>query len=472
MVEAEGILTIMIFAVVLILVAAVMFFAQRYKRCPPDQIMVIYGRTERTADGRPKPSKTLHGGAALVWPLIQDYAYISLKPMTINIDLRGALSLQNIRINVPSTFTIGVSTEPSIMANAAERLLGFKVEDIEEMAKEIIFGQLRLTVATLTIEQINQDRDSFLELIQKNVGQEMRKVGLYLINVNIADITDNADYIESIGKKAASTAVEQARVDVANAERDGAIGKAEADRTKDIQVAKNTAEAEKGRKEAEADQRVYVEQQEAMAVSGENTAQAEIAQANADLAEAEASAKQRADVATAKSEAAIAMATYDEEEQKLRASEIARETVAKQQVEIAAEAEAERQRRIARGEADAILAKYNAEAEGIQNVLESKAKGYSSLVASASGDPKAAATLLMVEKIEAMVTAQTEAIRNLKIDKITVWDSGNNADGNSATSNFVSSLVQSLPPIHDVAKMSGVELPDYLGSMTDETTES
>ncbi len=472
MAEADEILGIMIFAVVLILVAAVMFFAQRYKRCPPDQIMVIYGRTERTADGRPKPSKTLHGGASLVWPLIQDYAYISLKPMTINIDLRGALSLQNIRINVPSTFTIGVSTEPSIMANAAERLLGFRVEDIEEMAKEIIFGQLRLTVATLTIEQINQDRDSFLELIQKNVGQEMRKVGLYLINVNIADITDESDYIESIGKKAASTAVEQARVDVANAQRDGAIGQAEADRTREIQVAQNNAEAEKGRKAAQADQRVYVEQQEAMAVGGENAAQAEIARANADLAEAEASAKQRADVATAQAEAEIAKAKYDEEEQSLRASEIARETVAKQQVEIAAEAEAERQRRIARGEADAILAKYEAEAEGVKQVLEAKAQGYSNLVSSASGDPKAAATLLMVEKIEAMVSAQTEAIRNLKIDKITVWDSGNDKDGNSATSNFVSSLVQSLPPIHDVAKMSGVELPDYLGSMTEESDES
>ena len=472
MAEAEDVLGIMIFAVVLILVAAVMFFAQRYKRCPPDQIMVIYGRTERTADGRPKPSKTLHGGASLVWPLIQDYAYISLKPMTINIDLRGALSLQNIRINVPSTFTIGVSTEPSIMANAAERLLGFRVEDIEEMAKEIIFGQLRLTVATLTIEQINQDRDSFLELIQKNDGQEMRKVGLYLINVNIADITDESDYIESIGKKAASTAVEQARVDVANAQRDGAIGQAEADRTREIQVAQNNAEAEKGRKAAQADQRVYVEQQEAMAVGGENAAQAEIARANADLAEAEASAKQRADVATAQAEAEIAKAKYDEEEQSLRASEIARETIAKQQVEIAAEAEAERQRRIARGEADAILAKYEAEAEGVKQVLEAKAQGYSNLVSSASGDPKAAATLLMVEKIEAMVSAQTEAIRNLKIDKITVWDSGNDKDGNSATSNFVSSLVQSLPPIHDVAKMSGVELPDYLGSMTEESDES
>ena len=472
MATSADILGIMIFAVVLILVAAVMFFAQRYKRCPPDQIMVIYGRTERTADGRPKPSKVLHGGAALVWPLIQDYAYISLKPMTIRIPLENALSQQNIRINVPSTFTIGVSTEPSIMANAAERLLGFKVEDIEEMAKEIIFGQLRLTVSTLTIEQINQDRDAFLELIQRNVGAEMRKVGLFLINVNIVDITDEADYIASIGKKAAASAVEQARVDVAEAEKRGAIGKAEADQLRRTQVAAADAEAEKGEKAAEADRRVFVQEQEALAIAGENASAAEIARVNADLAEQEATAKQRADVATAQAEAEIQKALYQEEEQKLRASEIARETVAKQQVEIAAEAEAERQRRIARGEADAILAKYEAEASGVQQVLDAKAQGYNNLVASAAGDPKAAATLLMVEKIEAMVNAQTEAIRNLKIDKITVWDSGNDADGNSATSNFVSSLVQSLPPIHDVAKMSGVELPDYLGSMTDDSNES
>ena len=227
------------------------------------------------------------------------------------------------------------------------------------------------------------------------------------------------------------------------------------------------AAAEKGRKAAEADQRVFVEQQEAMAISGENVAQAEIARANADLAEAEASAKQRADIAKAQAEAEIQKAFYSEEEERLKASEIVQVTIQKQQIEIAAEAEAERQRRVARGEADAILAKYEAEAEGIQKVLDAKAQGYSNLVSSASGDPKAA-TLLMVEKIENMVAAQTEAIRNLKIDKITVWDSGNNSEGSSATSNFVSSLVQSLPPIHDVAKMSGVELPDYLGSMTDD----
>ncbi len=459
MATTGALLTIMMFATLLFLVAIVIFFAQRYKRCPPDKVMVVYGRTDKG-----KASRTIHGGAALVWPLIQDYAFLSLTPITINIDLKNALSMQNIRINVPSTFTIGVSTESHIMANAAERLLGLQQPQIEEMAKEIIFGQLRLTVASLTIEQINQDRDTFLELIRTNVDTELQKVGIYLINVNLVDITDESDYIESIGKKAAATAVENARVDVANAERDGAVGAAKANRTKEIEVAKNLAEAEKGRKTAEADQRVYVGQQEALAISGENTAKAEVAQSDADLSEAEAAAKQRADVATAQSQAAIERARYSEEEERLRASDIVRENIQKQQIEIAAEAEAERQRRVARGEADAILARYEAEAAGVQKVLEAKATGYKGLVDSTGGDAKAAATLLMVEKIEGMVAAQVEAIRNLKIDSITVWDSGGDGDG-SSTSNFISNLVKSLPPLHDIASNAGVDFPDYLGSM-------
>lgn len=460
--NASVFLTIMMFATLLFLVAIVIFFAQRYKRCPPDKVMVVYGRTDKG-----KASRTIHGGAALVWPLIQDYAFLSLNPITINIDLRNALSLQNIRINVPSTFTIGVSTDSHIMANAAERLLGLKQPEIEEMAKEIIFGQLRLTVASLTIEQINQDRDAFLELTRTNVDTELQKIGLYLINVNLVDITDESDYIESIGKKAAATAVENARVDVANAERDGAVGAARADRSREIEVAENLAEAEKGRKTAEADQRVYIGQQEALAISGENAAKAEVAQSDADLAEAEAAAKQRADVATAQSQAAIERARYTEEEERLRASDIVREQIQKQQIEIAAEAEAERQRRVARGEADAILARYEAEAAGVQKVLQAKATGYEGLVSSAGGDAKAAATLLMVEKIDQMVAAQVEAIRNLKIDSITVWDSGGDGDG-SSTSNFISNLVKSLPPLHDIASNAGVDLPDYLGSMSEE----
>lgn len=451
-----------VFGVLAIAAFGIILVATRYKRCASDEILVVYGRIRGG-----KASRCIHGGAVMVWPLIQEYKKISLIPMTISIPLDNALSLQNIRINVPSTFTVGVSTNPLIMNNAAERLLHLTKNDIEGMAQEIILGQLRLTVASLTIEQINQDRDAFLELIRDNVGAELHKLGLYLINVNIIDITDESNYINSIGKKAAAGAVNKALVDVANAERDGAIGKANADREREVQVAQNVAESEKGQKAAEVDRRVYVQQQEATGVQGENISRAEIAAYQADLEEKEAEAMRRAEVARRTAEMEVQKAQYNLEQERLRAEEIVREEISKTQIEIAAEAEAERQRRIAQGEADAVLARYNAEAEGTKAVLEAKANGYKQLVESAGGDVKAAATLLMVEKIEEIVARQTEAIANLQIDKITVWDSGNGGEGGS-TANFVSSLIRSLPPVHDVAKMAGVDLPDYLGSMKEE----
>ena len=451
-----------VFGVLAIAAFGIILVATRYKRCASDEILVVYGRIRGG-----KASRCIHGGAVMVWPLIQEYKKISLIPMTISIPLDNALSLQNIRINVPSTFTVGVSTNPLIMNNAAERLLHLTKNDIEGMAQEIILGQLRLTVASLTIEQINQDRDAFLELIRDNVGAELHKLGLYLINVNIIDITDESNYINSIGKKAAAGAVNKALVDVANAERDGAIGKANADRDREVQVAQNVAESQKGQKAAEVDRRVFVQQQEATGVQGENLSRAEIASYQADLEEKEAAAMQRAEVARRTAEMEVQKAQYSLEQERLRAEEIVREEISKTQIEIAAEAEAERQRRIAQGEADAVLARYNAEAEGTKAVLEAKANGYKQLVASAGGDVKAAATLLMVEKIEEIVARQTEAIANLQIDKITVWDSGSGGEGGS-TANFVSSLIRSLPPVHDVAKMAGVDLPDYLGSMKEE----
>ena len=451
-----------VFGVLAIAAFGIILVATRYKRCASDEILVVYGRIRGG-----KASRCIHGGAVMVWPLIQEYKKISLIPMTISIPLDNALSLQNIRINVPSTFTVGVSTNPLIMNNAAERLLHLTKNDIEAMAQEIILGQLRLTVASLTIEQINQDRDAFLELIRDNVGAELHKLGLYLINVNIIDITDESNYINSIGKKAAAGAVNKALVDVANAERDGAIRKANADRDRQVQVAQNVAESQKGQKAAEVDRRVFVQQQEATGVQGENLSRAEIASYQADLEEKEAAAMQRAEVARRTAEMEVQKAQYNLEQERLRAEEIVREEISKTQIEIAAEAEAERQRRIAQGEADAVLARYNAEAEGTKAVLEAKANGYKQLVDSAGGDVKAAATLLMVEKIEEIVARQTEAIANLQIDKITVWDSGNGGEGGS-TANFVSSLIRSLPPVHDVAKMAGVDLPDYLGSMKEE----
>ncbi len=495
---------VVVAALVAIVFSTFVYLASRYKRCPSDKILVIYGRV---SDNR--SARCLHGGGSLVLPLIQDYAYLSLTPMTISIPLQNALSLQNIRINVPSTFTVGISTDPKIMNNAAERLLNLSTSAMEDMAKEIIFGQLRLTVASLTIEQINQDRESFLESVRKNVEPELNKIGLYLINVNITDITDGSNYIESIGKKAASEAINRAKVDVAEQQKLGAIGESVANRERAIQVAKNLAEADKGEKESEADRRVfvqkkealavigeaeansertiqvakklaeaemgeknseaerrvYVQQKEAEAIEGENKSKAAIVISNSELMVKEAQARKSAEIALREAQVEIQKAQYLAELERLKAEEIVKKEIEKHKIELDAQAEAGKISIEAKGHADALLQNYEAEAEGVRKVLSAKALGYSELLKSVNNDPKALATLLMVEKIESIVEKQVEAIKNIKIDKITVWDSAGGDNGGSSTSNFVSSFVKSLPPLQDVAGMAGVELPSYLGRM-------
>jgi flotillin len=491
----------------LLFVFVAAFVATRYKRCPSNRVLVVYGKV-----GGARAAKCFHGGGAFVLPLIQDYEFLSLEPLVIDIPLEGALSLNNIRVNVPSTFTVGIATDGVLMNNAAERLLTLDDRKIREQAQDIILGQLRLVIATLSIEEINKDREKFMSLINENVTQEINKVGLELINVNIRDITDESGYIVAIGQRAAAEAINRAKVEVAQQDRDGATGQATADRQKVVGVANESATAAEGRKEAERKQRVAVaaleadaikgeveskrdleiataqrgaetvagekraEQErriqvadaEAIAVDGENKAEAQIAEVNAKLAEIQADARRRAEVAAAEAAQTIFVAEREQELARLGKEQLAPQEIEKQRIEIAAEAEAERNRREARGEADAILARYQAEAEGVRKVLEAKAEGYRQLVAACTDNPQIAPTLLMIEKLPELVTEQVKAIQNLKIDKITVWDSGRGGRGKGgATADFLSSLIGSLPAMHDLAEQAGIELPQVLGRLRD-----
>lgn len=500
----------------LLILFFLIFVIKQYKRCPSNRILVIYGRV-----GTNKAARCIHGGGTFVIPLIQDFAYLSLEPMVIDIPLEGALSYNNIRVNVPATFTVGIATEPVLMQNAAERLLMLDERKVRDQAQDIILGQLRLVIATLSIEEINRDREKFMNLINENVAHEVNKIGLELINVNIRDITDESGYIVAIGQRAAAEAIERAKVEVAEQVRDGATGEAVAVREKTINVAREQAQAVEGEKEAERKQRVAVAQlesqaitgeveskrdyeiataerqaetisaqkraeqeqrikvaeAEAAAVSGENTSSAQIAESNAKLAEIAAEAKRRSDVATAKAKEAILIAEREQELARLSKEELAPQEIEKKRIEIAAEAEAEKRRREARGEADAILAKYMAEAEGTQKVLEAKAEGYRKLVQACAENPQIAPTLLMIEQLPELVAEQVKAVQNLKIDKITVWDSGsgkgNNGSGkaNGATADFLSGLIGSLPAMHELAEQAGIELPSVLGKVSDERNQ-
>ncbi|MBX3322618.1 MAG: hypothetical protein KF757_06475 [Phycisphaeraceae bacterium] len=499
------------FAVFLLLMFGVLVVKTLYKRCPSNRILVIYGRV-----GGGRAAKCRHGGGELIIPLVQSYAYLSLEPLVIDIPLEGALSLNNIRVNVPSTFTVGISTDPVLMNNAAERLLMLSQQEIRNQAQDIILGQLRLVIATLSIEEINKDREKFMNLINENVAGEINKIGLELINVNIRDITDESGYIQAIGQRAAAEAINRAKVEVSQQEREGAVGEAmavrernvrvaqekaladtgqkkaeqdrriavakleaeairgesEAQRDQEIAVAERTAETVAAAKRAEQEQRVQVAMAEATAVDGENTSSAKVADSNAKLAEIRAEAQRRADVATAIARQKIYDAERTQELSRLAKERVAPEEIAKQLVEIKAEAEAERQRREARGEADAILARYEAEARGIQQVLEAKAEGYRKLVEACSENPQVAPTLLMIEQLPQLIAEQVKAIANLKIDKITVWDSGRSGSQvegkpgtRGATADFLSGLIGSLPAVHELAEQAGIELPGALGKV-------
>jgi flotillin len=494
---------------VLLVLFFVTFLARQYRRCPSNRILVIYGKVAGQ-----RAARCIHGGGAFVLPLLQGYEYLSLEPMTIEIELTSALSKKNIRVNVPSTFTIGISTDPDIMNNAAERLLGLSDQAIAAQARDIILGQMRLVIATLGIEEINQDREKFLDLVNKNVSTEVNKIGLELINVNIRDITDESGYIEALGRKAASEAINTAKVEVAEANRSGAIGESsantdmqvqvsrqatqsatgqkEAERDKRVQVAKLEAEgvsgeavaareqsiaiaregalAEQGKKAAEAERRVKVAQLEATAIRGENESRAHMADFEATLAEKQAEARRRGEVARALASRDVLLAEKEQELARLQKEQLVQQTIERQKIEIDADAEAERLRRIARGEADAILARYAAEAEGLLKVLDAKAAGYDKLLRVCGDRKDLAPALLIIEKLPELVAEQVKAIQNLKIDKVTVWDSGGNGngDGSGSTAHFLRGLIGALPPLHELAEQAGIDLPQVLGRVQTE----
>ena len=481
----------------IVVVAAVVLFVtisvlvSRYKRCPSDKILVIYGKTGGTS------AKCVHGGGAFIWPVIQDYAFLDLKPLSIEANLTNALSRQNIRVDVPCRFTIAISTESDSMNTAAERLLGLSSEQIQELAKDILFGQLRLVIATMTIEEINSDRDKFLENISKCVDSELRKIGLKLINVNVTDIKDESGYIEALGKEAAAKAINEAKVSVAEQEKIGETGKAMADREKDTQIAEthrdrdvkiaitqkdrevSIASAAKdeaiGKAEAARDTRVKTSEANAIAIKGENEAKIAIANSDALRREKEAESLRIAVTAEKVQQAkALEEAYLAEQKAEMARSERERSTqfanivvpaeIAKQQAIIEAQANAERIRENAKGEADAIFAKMQAEANGLFEILTKQAQGYKDVVSAAGGDPTKAFQLLLIEKLPELVKTQVEAVKNIKIDKITVWDSGNahGDNSNSSTANFVSGMMKTVPPLNDLFNMAGLNLPTYL----------
>lgn len=491
--ELLGIVGFVAFLAILLL----LFFISRYKRCPSDKILVVYGKT-----GGEQSAKCYAGGAAFIWPVIQDYRYLDLTPISIDVNLQDALSKQNIRVSVPAQFTVGVSNKPALMISAAERLLGLDQPSIRSLAHDIIMGQMRLVIANMDIEELNTDRDKFVESVYRNVGNELNKIGLELINVNVTDIQDESGYIQALGKEAAAKAINDAKIKVANEERTGAIGQAEAVQDQRVKVADANSRAEIGEAVANQSQRIKVAETNSMAsigeaeatqlqrvsvaeanskaeigeadanalaIQGKNEANIKIANSNA-LKDVEVAESERKSTAARKVAAAKALeesyiaetkaedARAKKELSRKQAEEVVDAEIAKQKAVIAAQAEAERQREIAKGEADAVLARYMAQAKGQEELLTKQAEGFQKLVEAAGGSPESAIGYLMIDKLTELAKIQTDAIKDIEIDKIVVYDNGNG----QGIGNFVQGLYGMVPQLNDFLEQSGMSLPAAL----------
>jgi len=479
-------------AIILIAVGALALFSlfltfvRRYKRCPSDKILVVYGKV-----GGKSTAKTIHGGAAFIWPIIQDYQFLDLRPMNIDVNLTNALSKQNIRVDVPSNFTVAISTDQADMKNAAERLLGMNTKEIIGLARDIIFGQLRLVVATMDIEEINADREIFLKNIHDNLEKELSKIGLHLVNVNIQDITDESGYINALGKEAAAAAINEAKVSVAQKTRDGQIGEAEAKQDQRTKVAKYETDAQIGEADAEKNSRIQIASYDteakvgeaeadqlmrsrtaaanASAVAGENTAEINIAKTTSEREIAKAEAKAAYTAAQNVQEAKAQEESYQAQKiaedaraikakAKQYADTVVPAQIEKEKIETQAEAKAQMIRKVAMGEADAIYAKLEAEARGIKEKMKAQADGFAAMVKAAGNDAGKASMLMISDNLPEIVKTQVEAIKDIQIDKITVWDSGQG----KTTGDFLTGLLGSVPALQETFKMTGAQMPDFL----------
>jgi flotillin len=487
-------------AAALVVASLVMVFVKHFKRCPANQVLVISGKV-----GSGQSAKIISGGGTFVVPVLQEWAFLDLTPLQIDINLMDALSLENIRVQVPSQVTVAVGDTEEYQRNAAARILNLSPQEISAMAANLIFGQMRQVIASMRIEDINRDRDQFRSNIEHALEPELKKIGLKLINVNIKDLNDASGYIEAIGREAGARAVNKAKGDVAVQEKLGAIAVAEANQEKDTEVANAERTREIGVKTAERDtavrvadldretevarqraqfsrdteiatadqaRRIAVAAANAQAIEGETRSQALIAQANAELQVRQAEAfeqgetrKRIAEAAVqeaenrARAKAALAEAERIENERRAALEAPARAAKAKEIVE--AEAAGQSRRIQAEAEAAATFAQLEAAARGEFEMLSKRAQGLQKIV-EACGGPEAAYRMLMIEHIPTLADKAAEAISNIRFDKVVLWGgAGQGGSAANGVSSFVTDLVGTLPPaLHTMLNIGGVSVAD------------
>ena len=187
--------SILIVSCLVIVLGTLLFWVQRYKRCPSDKILVIYGKT-----GGARSSLCIHGGACFVWPVLQSYQWLDLSPIPIDLGEKEFSLNEKDRVKIVSKLIAAISTETGIMENAAERLLGLKVDSIRDLTLEITEGCMRSAVKELGAEAIQSDPDSLVDRLGERLDSVLKEIGLKVINLDVKKIEVNRPEMSSFDR--------------------------------------------------------------------------------------------------------------------------------------------------------------------------------------------------------------------------------------------------------------------------------
>ena len=356
--------------------AFVVLLRQLYYICQPSEVLIFAGLGKTTGDGRKVGYRTVRGGSALRIPVLEEVMRLDLSNMIIELRVENAYSKGGIPLNVAGVANIKISGDEPGIHNAIERLIGKSQDEIRHIAKETLEGNLRGVMASLTPEQLNEDKITFARTLLEEAEDDLQKLGLVLDTLQIQNISDDVRYLDSIGRKQLVELKRDSRIAEAEATSQSAVKQAENARITslrrlDKELAVATANAQKRIKDA-------LTRRDALVAEVEAQVGAELARAEAELPVQEERIKQVM--------------------QQLEADVIA-----------PAESECETMMSDAKGAAASIVEQGRSQAEGLQELVTSLKRSGSD-----------AKRLFLLQKLEPLLTMLSDTVQPIEVEEVSL----------------------------------------------------
>jgi flotillin len=473
------------------LFAAMALFARNYIKVPPSTVAIFYGRKHTIVDDKGNKAvvgfRVVRGGAALRVPVLEEVQYLSLNVISIPLKISRAYTKEGVPVTVEAVANVKIAGDDTSLRSAAERFLGMTTDKIKEVIFQTLEGHLRAILGTLTVEEINADRQAFAQKMTDEAAVDLRKMGVNIDILTIQQIGDEQGYLDALGKKRTAEVKRDAVIGEAQAQRDAMIKSALADqegKTKryEADVAIAQALRDKESRQAEFDAAVLAKKAEAeqagplaTAIAKQRVTEQETRieqvrkQQEVLVQEQEAARKEKELLATI-----VKPAEADRQASILRAegekqATIIRAEATQRELEFEGAGEAAKIEKVGRAEAAKVLAIGEAEAEVIKKKLLAEAEGLQRKAEAWKNFNDAAILNMVVEKMPEL--AQAFATQLAGIDKINIIDMGNGANGTGGVGRVLSTVGGGMTAMLAMLKdQFGVDIASLMQAKTEAST--